>query len=75
MIQNDLCLLAEGNLFTRTSYATAKLDLDNAGLDLSNTVGLVVRVKGDKQIYAIVLTLGELASLYTQNGLSISSLM
>ena len=75
MIQNDLCLLAEGNLFTRTSYATAKLDLDNAGLDLSNTVGLVVRVKGDKQIYAIVLTLGELASLYTQDGLSISSLM
>ena len=60
LLEQSPYMIDAGNLFTRTSYASARLDMDSSGLDLSSTVGLVVRVKGDKQTYAVVLTLGKL---------------
>jgi len=48
-----------GTLVNRDAYATTGIELNLEKGGIADTVGLVVRVKGDGQMYGVSLTSGE----------------
>jgi len=59
-----------GTLVNRDAYATTGIDLNAEKQGIADTVGLLVRVKGDGQTYGVSLTSGaSLPSQWTRSGI------
>ena len=52
-------LCPAGSLYARSAYASTGIDMNLWSDGMANTVGLVVRVKGDGQTYSLILTTGD----------------